>query len=386
MPRNDHYEDITVSGTVSLGAQSRVEGNLTPDTDDNRTLGDATHRWQRAYFVNDPAIQDLDVDTVDFSIANPDVRLSRAAANILQLGAGDSFRIVPASSTVAITSSSVANPSVITTAVAHGLDDTQQVRIVGHANSTPDINTWWEITLINSTTFSIPVNVTVGGTGGTLAIFDSTEPAIEFSLPNAGGTDPRWELLLTEGGSLAIAYKDGATDYAAIEVNRAPSFGMGFHLPAHGNDTNGGGFDYKEGSDPGTRHFFLRTRAPAAGGTAPATHIEFGNTAGELGIGRQAANTFGIYSSNDTALVVAEGPSADADLKFQPKGTGNIRIDGPIIVSQNAPTVGAGNLGIGKETATSATAGANGDVPAQVVGYLIFNLAGSTIKVPYYNS
>lgn len=35
-------------------------------------------------------------------------------------------------------------------------------------------------------------------------------------------------------------------------------------------------------------------------------------------------------------------------------------------------------------TATSATAGANGDVPAQVVGYIVVNIGGTNRKIPYY--
>lgn len=53
-------------------------------------------------------------------------------------------------------------------------------------------------------------------------------------------------------------------------------------------------------------------------------------------------------------------------------------------VAAATPTVGAGLLGIGTTTATSATAGSSGDVPAQVLGYLVMNLGGTAIKVPYY--
>jgi len=67
-----------------------------------------------------------------------------------------------------IVSSSVANPTVITTSAPHDLLDGAQVTISGHTGSTPDINGVHTITLINATTFSIPVNVTVGGTGGTV--------------------------------------------------------------------------------------------------------------------------------------------------------------------------------------------------------------------------
>lgn len=91
LPREDHFQDITIAGGVSLGAQSKIEGNLTPDTDDNRDLGSANNRWRTIFLVNQPNITDLDVDTLDFDNTNKDVRLSRASANVLQLATGDSF-------------------------------------------------------------------------------------------------------------------------------------------------------------------------------------------------------------------------------------------------------------------------------------------------------
>ncbi len=66
----------------------------------------------------------------------------------------------------AVTSSSVANPSVITTAQNHGLATGQTARIHGHYGSTPDINAEHIVTVISPTTFSIPVNVTAAGAGG----------------------------------------------------------------------------------------------------------------------------------------------------------------------------------------------------------------------------
>lgn len=76
--------------------------------------------------------------------------------------ADTSQRVVP------ITSSSVANPSVITTTVPHGLTNGQSVVIAGHSGSTPAIDGEHVATVVTTTTFTIPVNVTVGGTGGTL--------------------------------------------------------------------------------------------------------------------------------------------------------------------------------------------------------------------------
>ena len=77
--------------------------------------------------------------------------------------------IVTPPATIAITSSSVADPTVLTTA-AHGITVGARdvVTIAGHTGSTPSINGTFEATALSSTTLSIPVNVTVGGTGGTL--------------------------------------------------------------------------------------------------------------------------------------------------------------------------------------------------------------------------
>lgn len=67
-----------------------------------------------------------------------------------------------------IVSSSVANPSVITTSTAHGIPTGYTATIAGHSGSTPSINGSQVVTSTGTTTLTIPVNVTVGGTGGTI--------------------------------------------------------------------------------------------------------------------------------------------------------------------------------------------------------------------------
>ena len=37
-------------------------------------------------------------------------------------------------------------------------------------------------------------------------------------------------------------------------------------------------------------------------------------------------------------------------------------------------------------TAASAAAGSSGDVPAQVMGYLVVNINGTARRIPYYNA
>ena len=80
-----------------------------------------------------------------------------------------SSTIAAAPSAKTITTSSVADPTVITTSASHALSVGSVVVIAGHSGSTPDINKAHVVTSVPSaTTFTIPVSVTVGGTGGTV--------------------------------------------------------------------------------------------------------------------------------------------------------------------------------------------------------------------------
>jgi Prealbumin-like fold domain len=68
---------------------------------------------------------------------------------------------------VAITAISAANPAVVTTSIAHGLTSGQTVTITG-SDSVPSIDGPQVVTVIDSTHFSVPVNVTTAGTTGTV--------------------------------------------------------------------------------------------------------------------------------------------------------------------------------------------------------------------------
>lgn len=71
-----------------------------------------------------------------------------------------------------IATNSVANPTVVTMQTQHGspilhLLTTGDKVFFSGSNSTPSINGLQTVTVISPTTFSVPVNVTVGGTAGT---------------------------------------------------------------------------------------------------------------------------------------------------------------------------------------------------------------------------
>lgn len=83
-------------------------------------------------------------------------------------------RVIP------ITSNSIANPTVVTTAVPHGLTTGDIILISGVASSSPTINGQRTVTVTSTTTFTVPVNVTVGGTGGSFVRANSTGGGIAF--------------------------------------------------------------------------------------------------------------------------------------------------------------------------------------------------------------
>lgn len=65
-----------------------------------------------------------------------------------------------------IVSSSIANPTVITTEDAHGYVNGETVIITDHEDSTPTINGARVVSNVTEFTFTVPVAVTVAGTGG----------------------------------------------------------------------------------------------------------------------------------------------------------------------------------------------------------------------------
>lgn len=72
-----------------------------------------------------------------------------------------------ANKTATISTSSVAASTVITTAAAHGFLVGETVTITGHVDSTPALDGTYVISAVTTLTFTVPLTVTVAGTGGT---------------------------------------------------------------------------------------------------------------------------------------------------------------------------------------------------------------------------
>jgi hypothetical protein len=104
-------------------------------------------------------------------------------------------------STVNIVSATATNPSVITVDAAYDFSDGETITIANETTATPALDGDHVATVITSTTFSIPVNVTVAGSDGDVTGDDDY----------TGGTWPIWS-----GGSfhgVPILNHNNLTDY-----------------------------------------------------------------------------------------------------------------------------------------------------------------------------
>tara|TARA_R110002020_G_scaffold39420_1_gene117259 strand:- start:3142 stop:5433 length:2292 start_codon:yes stop_codon:yes gene_type:complete len=144
--------------------------------------------------------------------------------------------------TRAISGNTVANPTVVTTASDHGLRTGDSVTIFG-SNSTPVINGTFTVTVINTTSFSISVNVTSAGTAGTadvsaayltpvvsddfptyalVEVRSTTDLAFPVKNP-AGGFEKGVEMAITNGQRVIVTDSNSVPtvngEYTIEEVN-----------------------------------------------------------------------------------------------------------------------------------------------------------------------
>lgn len=104
--------------------------------------------WAMAYGLN------CDDDEINDTNVIAQANICDETVNVLQRSIGDSV---------------VANPGQLEV-TGHGVRDGATIVISGHTGSTPDINGTHVATVVNKDTLSIPVDITVAGSGGTLVM------------------------------------------------------------------------------------------------------------------------------------------------------------------------------------------------------------------------
>jgi hypothetical protein len=119
---------------------------------------------------------------------------------------------------VAVTQSTAANPTVVTTASNHGFSNGDLVTISGHSSS-PAINSTYAVSSVAATTFTVPVSVTTAGRGGFVSRFNA---GLDSDLLRFTETT-----FLNEGGSFAPTGKVGRVTALAFLPVQDTATGQG---------------------------------------------------------------------------------------------------------------------------------------------------------------
>jgi hypothetical protein len=221
----------------------------------------------------------------------------------------------------------------------------------------------------------------VDGTPGT----DDMPGRLVFSTTADGNSTPTERARIDGSGRLLVgtssARSVGAGSFGVFEVERA-----GIAIAKITTNENS--------SEPS--YFILgKSRGTTTGGSAV---VQSGDRLGEI-----------RFAGGDGTDLISLGASIQAAVDGTP-GTDdmpgrlvfNTTADGAASPTERMRITSSGNVGIGTVTpssklhvagdltmssatvATSATAGTNGDVPAQVEGYLVVSINGTARKIPYY--
>ncbi len=216
-----------------------------------------------------------------------------------------------------------------------------------------------------------PATATYGGLYGGQGTIAFTGSGTGIITVQGSPTSYYTSLASNVGGIAAVINTNGdPNDAGFLQAYSLATTAHGFKIGAIYDGT---------GANPG----FLNWGLNAAGGHILNLQMPDGIT------GLAATGTLFTSSSVGTAALKASTGSGTASLTIS-GSTGISTFTGQVIATNliaNAatPTGSAGQLSFGTTTTTSATAGANGDVPAQVVGYITIDIAGTKQKIPYYN-
>lgn len=154
---------------------------------------------------------------VDDDLHNADIDLKtvQASDKILNYLKGR------ANITATVTSATVANPTILATAAAHGFTTGQTVVITEDTTASPALNGSYTLTVLTGTTFSIPLNVTVASSGASAVVYwtDLTVPSpvqaaalvlLTHLYENRGQDQMADEKVWQAINNLLISYRDPA--------------------------------------------------------------------------------------------------------------------------------------------------------------------------------
>jgi hypothetical protein len=209
---------------------------------------------------------------------------------------------------------------------------------------------------------------------------------LEFATTSDGSSDPTERMRITSAGNVGIGTD---TPSGKLEVK-----GTGNDVVVLNGDSFVG-LSLNSYRDSSSDHGMLIYKAARGTAASPSAVQSGDNTVtivsrpydGAINIGTAAIRFLadGAVSSGvipQEIRFITGSTSLDVVDRIAIKSSGNIGIG---TISPSSKLHVAGDLTMSSATvATSATAGTNGDVPAQVAGYLVVSINGTARKIPYY--
>jgi hypothetical protein len=222
--------------------------------------------------------------------------------------------------------------------------------------------------VISVNSSSDALRITQTGSGNALVVEDSANPdATPFVV------DPNGRVVVGD-----VMSRTGPYGFPrGLQITN-----VGAQLTAAGNDQFGEGLT------------FVKSRGTPS---SPHTIVQNGDSLGSVSFTGSDGSNY-VLGSQISSFVDGTPGSDDMPSRL----TFSTSADGTTGIVERMRIDSAGNVGIGTATpssklhvagdltmssatvATSATAGTNGDVPAQVAGYLVVNINGTARKIPYY--
>jgi len=234
--------------------------------------------------------------------------------------------------------------------------------------------------VITANTSTDAVTITQTGSGNALVVEDSTNPDSSPFVISATG-----RVLI--GDTVSRTIPNVTTSSLQVSSESSNGFQAGLSAIAWDSDSSGALL-----AAP-----VISLSRSASDTTGTQAVVAINNALGLISFSGSDGTTF--VRSADVAVGV-DGVPATNDMPgrmvFRTTAAGasspteRVRINssGNVGVGTESPSSRlhiAGDLTMSSATvATSATAGANGDVPAQVVGYLVVSINGTSRKIPYY--
>jgi hypothetical protein len=234
--------------------------------------------------------------------------------------------------------------------------------------------------VITANTSTDAVRITQTGTGNALIVEDSSNPDSTPFVVSAAG-----RVLI--GDTVSRTISNVTTSSLQVSSESSNGFQAGLSAIAWDADTSGSLLAAPVISLSRSASDTTGTQASVAINDAIGS-ISFSGSDGTTFIRAAdiAIGVDGVPATNDMPgrmvfRTTASGSGAPTE-RMRITSAGNIGIGTSTPISKLHV---AGDLTMSSATtATSATAGTNGDVPAQVAGYLVVNINGTARKIPYY--